>query len=246
MAYFKAYQYILSKRKWVDVVLPGLLLSVFLVIGFYLFTTSASTILHISFLEKIGLKQWLDRQDSAFITFIFSFNGLVIWMVGTLFYLSVFKSIWLLVTGMYFQKLAQKVNLPVQVLLDNPSGTKIFFLEKAYSPALLVLNSMLWQSVYYMALFIIAFIPLIGWVTPLVALVMEAYYLGMNMLGFAFRKGGLSNSAIRGISGDKRGLAIGNGLVFYMLLIVPVAGWLLAPALGIVAANYTVSDAEKI
>jgi CysZ protein len=42
--------------------------------------------------------------------------------------------------------------------------------------------------------------------------------------------------SIRFIS-HHRGLAIGNGLLFYAMHIVPVVGWVLAPAYAIIAAT---------
>jgi CysZ protein len=37
--------------------------------------------------------------------------------------------------------------------------------------------------------------------------------------------------------GSHKGLAIGNGLVFYIMHLLPVVGWILAPAYAVVAAT---------
>jgi CysZ protein len=35
----------------------------------------------------------------------------------------------------------------------------------------------------------------------------------------------------------KKGLAIGNGMVFYLMHLIPVVGWVLAPAYAVIAAT---------
>jgi CysZ protein len=47
---------------------------------------------------------------------------------------------------------------------------------------------------------------------------------------------------------NHKGLAIGNGLVFYVLHFLPIIGWVLAPAYAVVAATlsmYPLKQSEK-
>ena len=36
---------------------------------------------------------------------------------------------------------------------------------------------------------------------------------------------------------QRKGLAIGNGMVFYLMHLLPVLGWILAPAYAVIAAT---------
>ena len=45
--------------------------------------------------------------------------------------------------------------------------------------------------------------------------------------------------------GNHKGLAIGNGMVFYLLHLLPVLGWLLAPSYAVVAATLSLHHAQQ-
>jgi len=42
--------------------------------------------------------------------------------------------------------------------------------------------------------------------------------------------------------GNHRGLAIGNGLVFYLIHLVPIIGWVFAPAYAVIAATLSMHE----
>ncbi len=42
-----------------------------------------------------------------------------------------------------------------------------------------------------------------------------------------------------------KGLAIGNGMVFYIMHLVPVIGWLFAPSYAVIAATLSLFHARK-
>jgi CysZ protein len=41
-----------------------------------------------------------------------------------------------------------------------------------------------------------------------------------------------------------KGLAIGNGIVFYLMHLIPVIGWIFAPAYAVIAATISMHEAE--
>ena len=95
----------------------------------------------------------------------------------------------------------------------------------------------LWQTVYSVFLIICSFIPVVGWITPVIAVFIECYYYGFSMLDYSCERHKLSPSASIEFIGKHRGLAIGNGGVFYLMHFLPVVGWVLAPAYAVVAAT---------
>ena len=106
-------------------------------------------------------------------------------------------------------------------------------------------RNFLWQTVYLLAIFLLSFIPLIGWIAPLAALLVECYYFGFSMLDYNSERNKLSvPESIRLISNHK-GLAVGNGIVFYLLHLVPVIGWLFAPSYAVVAATLSIFKARQ-
>jgi CysZ protein len=104
---------------------------------------------------------------------------------------------------------------------------------------MVILRNALWQTVYFIALIILSLIPVIGWVTPLAGLLTECYYSGYPMMDLACTRREKAIAPATHFISLHKGLAIGNGLVFYVLVAIPVAGWIVAPVYAVVAATLT-------
>jgi CysZ protein len=241
-AYGKAHFLIKEHKLWKWILLPGLLYMLLFGAGIYFFAITIPRIINTPVLNMLGIRQWLEQTDSALLNFMFSFTGLAVWMVAGLFYFSLFKYVWLIVGAPVFSWISELTTHLVAGKPYNFSTSRWF--KDIGRGIRLALHNLLWQSVYFIALLLMAFIPVIGWVVPFFALLLEAYYFGFSMLDYSFeRKQAGLGSSIRFISTHK-GLAIGNGIVFYLMLLVPIAGWIFAPAYGVMAATLTVEESK--
>ncbi len=101
----------------------------------------------------------------------------------------------------------------------------------------LALRNALWQTVYTISILIVSFIPVFGWFTPLFALIIECYFLGFSMLDYSCERNKLSASQSIIFIGKHKGLAIGNGIVFYLMHMVIIVGWIFAPSYAVIAAT---------
>ena len=50
----------------------------------------------------------------------------------------------------------------------------------------LALRNCLWQAIYLIGLILLTLIPIVGWITPVIALFMECYFYGFSMLDYSF------------------------------------------------------------
>jgi CysZ protein len=98
-----------------------------------------------------------------------------------------------------------------------------------------------WQTGYLILLIFLSLLPLIGWITPVIALLMECYYFGFSMLDYSFARSNLTSEQGIRFTGRHKGLAIGNGLLFYLLHIVIV----FAPAYAIIAGTLSVHKVKS-
>ena len=105
-------------------------------------------------------------------------------------------------------------------------------------------RNVLWQTVYTVSILILSFIPVIGWVTPLIGLLIECYYLGFSMIDYSCERNKLSTSQSIAFIGRHKGLAIGNGLVFYLMHFIPILGWVLAPSYAVIAATLSLYNTK--
>jgi CysZ protein len=239
-AYGRAHHIIRNHKLWKWMVIPGLLYMLLYIGGLYIFFVSFRSVVSEKIIVGLGISQWLERYDSGLMSFLFSFTGLVVWLVGALFYFSLFKYIWLILGSPIFSWLSEKTESLVtgksydfslnQWLLDMGRAVK------------LAMRNLLWQSVYLLALLLLSLIPVVGWAVPFLALIVEAYYFGFSMLDYSFeRKRADMGRSIQYISQHK-GLAIGNGVVFYLMHLIPLVGWVFAPAYAVIAATLTVVE----
>ena len=120
------------------------------------------------------------------------------------------------------------------------------FIKDIFRGIKISVRNSLWQSVYMISIILLSLIPIVGWLTPLLALLVEFYYYGFSMLDYSFERKKLTAADSIYFTGNHKGLAIGNGLIFYLMQLVPFAGWVLAPAYAIVAATLSLHDVKDL
>lgn len=233
-SYGKAHRFISKHGLWRWIILPGVLYMLLFGLSMYFFWNTASDAVH--YLNNVtGLRAWLDRTNSGWLSFLVSFAELVLTLLMLLFYFSLFKYIWLIIGSPVFAYLSEKT----EALLEGKSYpfSMTQLLRDMWRGIKLALRNTLWQTVYLIAVLLLSLVPLFGWTAPLLALFIECYYYGFSMLDYSAERHQQSpQQSIQFVAAHK-GLAIGNGLVFYIMHLVPVLGWVLAPAYAVVAAT---------
>lgn len=233
-SYFNAHQFIRKHQLWKWILIPGILYMILFMVGmYYFFQSSNDAVNYLS--NLIGIEKWLQQQDSPMLNFLFVMGSIMIRLILLLLYFSLFKYLFLIVGSPLFAYLSEKTEAILngkdfpfsftQLASDMVRGVRI------------ALRNALWQSVYLVSLLLIALIPIVGWIAPMVSLLVECYYYGFSMLDYSSERRRLSASASMQFIGRHKGLAIGNGLVFYAMHAVPFVGWILAPAYAVVAAT---------
>jgi CysZ protein len=119
-------------------------------------------------------------------------------------------------------------------------------MKDAWRGTKLALRNALWQTVYLFSLFLLSLIPLVGWITPLIALFIECYYYGFSMVDYSCERNKLSPAESIDFIGKHKGLAIGNGLVFYLMHSFILIGWILAPAYAVIAATLSLYKVQGV
>lgn len=241
-AYFRAHRFIGKHRLWKWIIVPGLIYMLLFCAGMYVFFSSSDAV--ISYISNlIGVEKWLQKQRSGFLSFIFLMSEMMVRLTMVMFYFSLFKYFFLIAGSPLFAYLSEKT----EAILEGKDFPFSFsqLLRDIYRGIRLALRNTLWQTVFTITLLILSCIPVAGWITPLIALFVECYYYGFSMLDYSCGRHKLSPHESVHFIGKHRGLAIGNGLIFYLMHILPVIGWILAPAYAIVAATISIYYQEK-
>jgi CysZ protein len=241
-SYMHAHRFIMKHKLWKWILIPGLIYTVLFLVGMYLFWTSSNSAIEFILL-KSGVKGWLEKMHDSWISFFFIVGQIIFRLVLLLFYFSLFKFLFLIIGSPLFAYLSEKTESIME-------GKKFPFSIQQFSKDIvraikIALRNLLWQTVYVFSILILSFIPLFGWIAPLVALLVECYYFGFSMLDYSSERNKLSSLQSIEFIGRHKGLAIGNGIVFYMMHLIPVVGWLLAPSYAVIAATISLLTARK-
>jgi CysZ protein len=242
-AYFEAHRFIKKHKLWKWILIPGILYALLFVIGMHYFSETSSNFIEWLSL-KTGLKTWLDKINSSFLGFLFTIGSLLLWLILLLFYFSLFKYLFLIVGSPLFAYLSEKTEAIIEGK-DLPFNTTQFFKDIVRGIKLSARNS-LWQTVYTISILVLSLIPILGWLTPALAVIIECYYYGFSMLDYSMERHKKSPAESIYYVGSHKGLAIGNGLVFYSMHLLPIIGWILAPAYAVVAATLSMYPLKQI
>jgi len=185
--------------------------------------------------QQIGLETWLQNQRNNWLSFLFLMAGLVLRIVIVLFYFSLFKYIFLIIGSPVFAYLSEKTESILEGK-DFPFNIKQLLRDILRGVRMAVRNT-LWQTLYVVSLLFLSLIPLVGWITPVIAVFVECYYYGSSMLDYSLERDKLTYAQSINYIGRHRGLAVGNGLIFYLMHGFIIIGWVLAPAYAVVAAT---------
>ena len=241
-SYMHAHQFIVKHRMWKWILIPGLIYTLLFMGGIYLFWTSSNTAIEFM-LVNTGVKAWLDKMQDSWLNLLFIIGQVMLRLVLLFFYFSLFKFLFLIIGSPLFAYLSEKTE-SIMEGKDYPFNFKQFT-KDIVRGIRIALRNLLWQTVYVVSILILSFIPLIGWIAPLVALLVECYYFGFSMLDYSSERNNLSSSQSIEFIGRHKGLAIGNGMIFYMMHLLPFVGWLFAPSYAVIAATISLLSARK-
>jgi CysZ protein len=240
-SYFKAHSFIRQHRLWKWILIPGIVYTLLFVISMYFFGKSANNVIE-WILNITHVNAWLHQFNSPLLSFLFVFTTAILWLVLMLFYFSLFKYLWLIVGSPVFAYLSEET----EAIMEGREYPFNFsqLVKDIVRGIAIALRNTLWQTVYTVSILILSFIPVVGWITPLIALLIECYYYGFSMLDYSCERRGMTAPESIYYIGNHRGLAIGNGVVFYLMHILPVIGWVLAPAYAVIAATLSMIEVK--
>jgi CysZ protein len=217
--------------KWI--LAPGIIYTILFIIGIYFFWTSADdAVSWIS--EKMRIESWLQRNRSEWLSFFFVMMGVMLRLVLVLFYFSLFKYLILILGSPVFAYLSEKT----EAIMENKEHSFNWSeVKKDSSRSIrLAIRNCLQQTLYLFGLALMSLLPVIGWITPIIALLMECYYFGFSMLDYSFARTNFTRQQSIQFVGRHRGLAIGNGIVFCLMHSLII----FAPAYATVAATLSI------
>lgn len=234
----EAHRFIQQHRFWKWIILPGIIYTALFIFGMIVFWRSADGAVSWASMQ-LRIEPWLQQERSAWLSFFFVMMGMMLRLVLVLFYFSLFKYLILIIGSPLFAYLSEKTEAIIEGKEHSFNWSE---LRKDCTRSIkLALRNCGWQTVYLLSLIILSLIPLVGWITPLIALAMEFYYYGFSMVDYSLARNQFTPSKSVDFIGRHKGLAVANGFLFYLMHVLII----FAPAYAIIAATLTVHKVKN-
>jgi CysZ protein len=234
----EAHRFIQQHRFWKWIIVPGIIYTALFILGMIVFWRSADSAVSWAS-TQLRIEPWLQKERSEWLSFFFLMMGMMLRLNLVLFYFSLFKYLILIIGSPVFAYLSEKTEAIIEGKEHSFNWSELR--KDCFRSIKLGLRNCGWQMVYLFALVLLSLIPLVGWITPLIALVMECYYYGFSMVDYGLARNGFTPSQSIRFIGRHKGLAIANGFLFYLMHALII----LAPAYAIIAATLTVHKVKN-
>ena len=233
-SYMQAHRFVVKHRLWKWILVPGILYALLFFSSMYFFWITSKGVIEYA-LNSTGLTSWLMQFKESFWGIIILFIRIGVQLILFFFYFSLFKYLFLIVGSPLFAYLSEKT----EAILEHKEYPFSFsqLMKDVARGVKLALRNGLWQTVYSISILLLSFIPVMGLATTVMAFLIECYYLGFSMLDYSCERNKLSTTQSIAFVGKHKGLAIGNGIVFYLMHTIVIVGWVLAPSYAVIAAT---------
>jgi CysZ protein len=226
-AYLEAYEVISRLKLWRFFLIP-MLISVLIFLSIVLVS--------ISFSDEIGLYissfwSW-DFGKETINTVSMILGGIILISIG----LIVFKHLVMILSAPFMGPISKKIE-------DDFTG--VTSQTQVSSPLTLMFRSIKISSrnlfrelLLSIPILILGLIPLIGFFSLFLLFLMQAYFAGFGNMDYTLERHFSYQKSIQFVKANK-GIAIGNGLVFMLFLLIPFVGIILIIPFSVTSATIT-------
>ena len=228
-AYFSAYTLLNKLNLWRFFVIPivmSFLLGVFIIITAYSLSDNIG-----DYIARIWGFTWGKETVTTISHFI---GGLMVFAIGIV----IFKHTLMAIVSPFMSPISEKIE---QHLLGTVHKNATGFRAQTSTLARgirLNLRNLIVEILWIIPFFIFSFIPLIGLIFLILIFLVQAYYAGFGNMDYTLERYFPYKKSVAFVR-EHRGIAIGNGIVFMLILLIPIIGILIVLPLSVVAATKT-------
>ena len=228
-AYTGAFELISKLKLWKYFVIP-ILISVItaVVIGVSAYGFSDNIGLLIS---RIWIWEW---GKETFTTISKIFGGLIIIVVGLVLY----KHIIMALSAPFMSPVSERIEAHLlgenSILSGQHRNTS--FQSQLWRGIRINIRNLFMELWLTVVILLVSLIPVIGWFTSLLLFFVQAYYAGFGNMDYTLERHFEYKQSVSFVR-KNRGIAIGNGIVFMLFLLIPVIGVILVLPLSVTAAS---------
>lgn len=234
-AYFGAFSLISKLKLWKFFAIP-MLISVLIavLIGVSAYTLSDNIGFYIS---KIWVWQW---GKETFATIGNIIGGLFIIILGLILY----KHVIMALSAPFMSPVSEKIE---SHLTSNASHNHRItsFSQQLFRGIRINVRNLGMELLLTIPILLLGFIPIIGLFSTVLLFLVQAYYAGFGNMDYTLERHFKYNESLQFVR-NHRGLAIGNGIVFMLFLLIPIIGVILVLPLSVTAASVKTVEALEL
>ncbi|WP_242203430.1 EI24 domain-containing protein [Aestuariivivens insulae] len=234
-AYFGAFGLISKLKLWKYFVVPMLIsLITAIVISVMAYGLSDNVGTYIS---KAWIWEWGKQTFSTISNVI---GGLVIIVIG----LILFKHIIMALSAPFMSPVSEKIETHIT---GNPSHShrNTSFLQQLWRGIRINGRNLFMELVLTIPILLLKFIPVVNIFSAILLFLVQAYYAGFGNMDYTLERHFKYRESLHFVR-QHRGLAIGNGIVFLLFLLIPIVGVILVLPLSVTAATLKTVEALEL
>jgi len=225
-AYFGAFGLISKLKLWKFFVFPIMIsIVVAIVIMVTAYTLSDDFGFYIS---KLWVWEW-GKETFSIISDILS--GLIILVLGLMLY----KHIVMALSAPFMSPVSEKIEAHF-LGHENLTHRSTSFKAQLWRGIRINVRNLMMELLLTIPILLIGFIPLIGIVSTVLLFLVQSYYAGFGNMDYTLERHFKYAESLAFVR-KNRGVAIGNGMVFMLFLLIPVIGIILVLPLSVTAAS---------
>ena len=224
-AYGNSLSLIYKLKLWSFFIIPMLIsffVAVFVIFMAYSFSDNISYYI-------TNLWKW-DFGKEAFGVFSTFLSAVSIVVIGLILY----KHIVMALASPFMSPVSEKIELHLVGKKNTHRQTS--FKEQLIRGVRLSIRNLGRELLFTIPILLISFIPVIGLLSTILLFLMQSYYAGFGNIDYTLERHYTYNESINFVKKNK-GIAIGNGIVFMLFLLIPVIGIILVLPLSVTAAT---------
>ncbi|MFK8103359.1 MAG: EI24 domain-containing protein [Saprospiraceae bacterium] len=233
-AYAKAFTLISEMRLWKYLIVPGFI-SILLGAAIFGVTFGLAGVLGAWLISWYPFDWGLE-----YLTNISAFIGGFILLTGGFI---LYKHLVMVIVSPFMSPLSQKIEAQMTGQPTKNTGFNFNQAIKDFGRGLLIAFRNIFKEFFYvLLLLLLGLLPILNFLSPILIFATQAFYAGFGNMDYTLERHFNVRNSARFVK-NHRGLAIGNGTVFLLLLMTGV-GFFIAPPLATIAA--TVESVKRL
>ncbi|MCB0444978.1 MAG: EI24 domain-containing protein [Gelidibacter sp.] len=225
-AYFGAFGLISKLKLWKFFVIP---IMISIVIAIVIMVTAYTLSDDFGFyISKLWVWKW-GKETFSIISDILS--GLIILVLGLMLY----KHIVMALSAPFMSPVSEKIEAHF-LEYENTTLRNTSFRAQLWRGIRINVRNLMMELLLTIPILLIGFIPLIGIVSTVLLFFVQSYYAGFGNMDYTLERHFKYAESLAFVR-KNRGVAIGNGMVFMLFLLIPVIGIILVLPLSVTAAS---------